>query len=582
MIVETDADVIKWSGGNGIAIYNDYVAMMEGDWMECRGDLIITLQLKYESGIKKIDTILKGIEIFKLSNPDNNLAGVNCAFTTHAPFSRTPRLRKLLVAFGNINTIATGIILVLTLLNFIVYHLNCSESTLDEEELHRHQTGQHLNNTFRRFSLVEIWLATNYFDDELVIGKGGFGNVYKGLIDRTTCVAIKRKNSKSNQGVREFRAEIDALSKFRHNHVVSLIGYCDDCYELILVYEYIARGTLVEHLHKTSRNGMGSNSPLSWERRLNICIGAARGLDFLHTSSGAHHGIIHGDVKSANILLDENWVAKVSDFGLSRMDTSDISRTHISTLIKGTIGYLDPVYMMTGRLSKRSDVYGFGVVLLEVLCGKKATDTLEEEQYSLATWGRQCIREGTIDQLVDPSVKEQITPHCLRGFAEIANKCLHDQPNERPTMAEVVARLELIILELQGRTDSYTEQVVIDVGGTSNEGVELSITSENSPSVSSCDYNICPVEVLTESSLESITLEYSPSASCHYSVPPVEVINESSLESISPGTTKNMEVGKKKDYGFNHRWWMGWQLNSKTKAYPMPEVHCHRFSLAEI
>ncbi|XP_059641135.1 receptor-like protein kinase FERONIA [Cornus florida] len=561
-IIEADADVIKWSGGHGVAVYKDYMVMMEGDRMKSGRDLIIALQLKYESSTKKFDAILKGIEIFKLSNPDNNLASVNPVFIAHAPISGTPKLQKLVLPLGSINMTATGIILVLTLLNFIVYHLNRLESnsskisvssSLDEE-------------LQRRFSLVEIQLATHNFDDGLVIGRGGFGNVYKGLINMTRTVAIKRLNSQSKQGAHEFWAEINTLSKLRHNHLVSLIGYCDDCEEMILVYEYMVHGTLADHLHKASRNG-SNKSTLSWEQRLNVCIGAARGLDFLHRSSSAHHGIIHRDVKSSNILLDENWVAKISDFGLSKMDTANISRTHMSTKVKGTFGYLDPEYLLTERLTKKSDVYGFGVVLFEVLCGRRAVDlTLEEEEHSLALWAQKCIRKGTIDQLVDSNVKEQISSHCLRGFAEIANKCLHDQPNKRPTMAEIVANLTT--LELQGRADSQgtcIEEQDIDVGEISIEHTEWSIMSNGSPSTSG-----------------------------HYSMSPIEVINESKeAKSMSPGTNKNMELGtKKKDYSSNNGpswgrqlWGLLWnrpRLLKKKGNHPLAKVHCRRFSLLEI
>ncbi|XP_059644029.1 receptor-like protein kinase FERONIA [Cornus florida] len=450
--IEIDADA---SSGYGVAAYKDYVVMMEGDRMECRRDLIITLQLNYESSTKKVHATLKGIEIFKLSNPDNSLAGVNPVFTSYAVTSRTPRLRKLFSAFGIKNKIATGIIIVLTLLNFIVYHLNClesnsskikSSSSLDAEELHR------------RFSLVEIQLATNNFDDGLVIGKGGFGNVYKGFIDRTRCVAIKRLNSQSKQGAHEFWAEINTLSMLRHNHLVSLIGYCDDCQEMILVYEYMVHGTLADHLHKASINGSGSY-PLSWEQRLNICIDAARGLEFLHTSSGAHHSIIHRDVKSSNILLDENWVAKISDFGLCKMDNAGQSHTHISTDIKGTFGYLDPEYFLTRRLTKKSDVYAFGVVLFEVLCGRPAVD-VRLEQRGLALWAKHCIKEGELDQIVDPSVREQISPRCLKVFTEIATKCLHNNPNERLTMADVVAGL-VYSLQPEEKAYSYADQEIV-------------------------------------------------------------------------------------------------------------------------
>ncbi|KAM7485628.1 hypothetical protein LguiA_001637 [Lonicera macranthoides] len=158
----------------------------------------------------------------------------------------------------------------------------------------------------RRFSFEEIQSATNNFDDASIIGQGGFGKVYKGVIDHgASTVAVKRSNPMSKQGVNEFCTEIDMLSKFRHCHLVSLIGYCDDSNEMILVYEYMIRGTLADHLHK--KVGEDGNSPLSWVRRLKICIGAARGLDYLHTGTGVLHTVIHRDVKSSNILIDENW-----------------------------------------------------------------------------------------------------------------------------------------------------------------------------------------------------------------------------------------------------------------------------------
>ncbi|KAI8566830.1 hypothetical protein RHMOL_Rhmol02G0072900 [Rhododendron molle] len=237
--------------------------------------------------------------------------------------------------------------------------------------------------------LSEILKATNDFDEALVIGTGGFGKVYKAIIDdgaTTTVAAIKRLNAESNQGVEEFWTEVKLLSKLRHTNIVSLIGYCNEHQELVLVYEYIVRGTLAYHLYKTSR------SYLTWERRLNICLDAALGLDYLH--NGTERGIIHRDVKSTNILLDENWVAKVSDFGISKRIPS-YTTTHVTTNVKGTFGYFDPDYFLTKRLTKKSDVYAFGVVLLEVLCGRPPIDTrLEEEQISLIHWAQMYIKKG--------------------------------------------------------------------------------------------------------------------------------------------------------------------------------------------
>ncbi|KAF7129032.1 hypothetical protein RHSIM_Rhsim10G0054700 [Rhododendron simsii] len=178
----------------------------------------------------------------------------------------------------------------------------------------------------RCFSLADIHLATNNFDDALVVGRGGFGKVYKGFInDGTTVVAVKLLNAESKQGAKEFWTEIKTLSTLRHPHLVTLIGYSDEFSEMILVYEYMINGTLAELLYKMSRKRYGPDfHHLNWEQRINVCIGAARGLDYLHTEKR----VIHSDVKTTNILLDENRKAKISDFGLSRMGTTNQLQTH--------------------------------------------------------------------------------------------------------------------------------------------------------------------------------------------------------------------------------------------------------------
>ncbi|KDP22235.1 hypothetical protein JCGZ_26066 [Jatropha curcas] len=274
-----------------------------------------------------------------------------------------------------------------------------------------------------RFPFADIRLATNNFDEILIIGSGGFGMVYKGVLRDNTTVAVKRGVPGSRQGLPEFQTEITVLSRIRHRHLVSLIGYCEENSEMILVYEYMERGPLKNHLY-----GSGYQ-PLSWKQRLEICIGAARGLHYLHT--GSTQGIIHRDIKSTNILLDQNYVAKVADFGLSRSGPC-LNETHVSTGVKGSFGYLDPEYFRRQQLTDKSDVYSFGVVLLEVLCARPAVDPL--------------------------LAREQINRSSLKKYGETAEKCLADYGVDRPTMGDVLWNLEYALqLQDSGRSGEPRE-----------------------------------------------------------------------------------------------------------------------------
>ncbi|KAA8547897.1 hypothetical protein F0562_004326 [Nyssa sinensis] len=442
-------DIIYFSGGHGVPMFKDYVVRMEREGSEDRRNLSISLHPAPEKSTGHSDAILNGLELFKLSNHEDNLAGPNPIPLAVLPPSQPPatslKNSKPKTIFSIIVSISVmGVLIVLCLVFYVVfwrrraakeYGSNYGRSRwwLDPYKAKSTRTNASSlpEELCRQFSIAEIRAATNNFDKENIIGVGGFGSVYRGYIDGgDTEVAIKRLSPGSKQGAHEFKTEIEMLSQLRYLHLVSLIGYCNTEREMILVYDYMKNGTLREHLYETD------NDPLSWKKRLQICIGAARGLHYLHT--GASHIIIHRDVKSTNILLDEKWIAKISDFGLSKMGHTNIPDTDVSTEVKGTFGYLDPEYYRRRQLTEKSDVYSFGVVLLEVLCARRAVD------YKLA-------------------------PECLRKFVEIAQNCLLDQGIERPSMGDVVGSLEFA-LQLQEAAEA-AKQDIGDVDGFDLENI---------------------------------------------------------------------------------------------------------------
>ncbi|XP_057769860.1 receptor-like protein kinase FERONIA [Salvia miltiorrhiza] len=465
-------DVIVFAGGLDIPVFRDYIIWVPDDGDRGKQDLRLSLVPFLSVRPKFISALLNGLEIFKLNDTKGSFAAANPELTVDSSTLDVPPppLRKRKSGGSSIIYAVTGsvagVLAVVTAIGFLIFRrrrkmkdsaTSVAKSSTGSSWSTARTSGSAAislpTDLCRYFSFDDIKTATRNFDHNFVIGKGGFGNVYKGLIDHaTTTVAIKRLNPSSSQGAREFLTEIEMLSKLRHLHLVSLIGYCDDDGEMILVYDYMAHGSLRDHIINNSEN-----SPLTWKQRLQISMGAAKGLHYLH--SGTKHAIIHRDVKSTNILLDHDWVAKISDFGLSKMGNSNDSFTHISTNVKGTFGYLDPKYLSTNQLTRKSDVYAYGVVLFELLSGRPAVDVrLDEEQHSLAGWARICVREGQVDRLIDANLTGQISAACLNVFVGIAGRCIHIQPLERPTMADVVMGLELALaLQLTTEVEDITD-----------------------------------------------------------------------------------------------------------------------------
>ncbi|GJX27003.1 serine-threonine/tyrosine-protein kinase catalytic domain-containing protein [Tanacetum coccineum] len=309
---------------------------------------------------------------------------------------------------------------------------------------------QHLKIPFE-----DIKVATNNFED--CIGKGGYGWVYKGQLPVSgviTTVAVKRLNETLGQGLKEFLTEIDLLSGQHHPNVISLLGYCDDGKEKIIVYEYAERGSLDKYLR---RSGITNSTSLTWLERLKICVDAARGLDHLHNHAGEHQTIIHRDIKSANILLDENWVAKISDLGLSRLSLAGLDRSVVISHACGTPGYCEPEYIYSGVVKKESDVYSFGMVLFEAICGRLCSIKYDDGFLLSAKLAKEYYQSKKLDEIIDPSLKEHISSYSMSRFSAIAYGCLHNDREQRPGMDVVTKELEET-LKIQSESDDYQEQ----------------------------------------------------------------------------------------------------------------------------
>ncbi|KAL2555156.1 Protein kinase superfamily protein [Forsythia ovata] len=294
------------------------------------------------------------------------------------------------------------------------------------------------------FTLAELKEITNDFSSSNFLGEGGFGPVHKGFIDdkcrpgmEAQPVAVKLLDLDGTQGHREWMTEVVLLGQLRHPHLVKLIGYCCEDEHRLLVYEYMARGNLQNQLFPRY------TSSLPWLTRIKIASGAAKGLAFLH---GEEKPVIYRDFKTSNILLDSDYTAKLSDFGLAK-DGPEGNETHVSTRVMGTHGYAAPEYVMTGHLTTMNDVYSFGVVLLELLTGKRALDkSRPAREQNLVKWARPFLKDPhKLDRIMDPRLEGQYSMEGAKKVASLAFQCLSHNPKSRPTMNNAVKILELVL-----------------------------------------------------------------------------------------------------------------------------------------
>ncbi|XP_074557478.1 receptor-like protein kinase THESEUS 1 [Curcuma longa] len=441
-------DLSSLKGDLSVPYYKDFVS-------NSNGSSTMTVSVGPDTMADFSNAILNGLEFMKISNDAKSLSGTSAVkdLLPDSPKSKNKLLGLVIgVVLGSLIGISAAILCYCCIVvrrrktssnnqPWLPLPFYGNSHTISKVSTTSQKSGLTAScvslastNLGRVFMFQEILDATNKFDESLVLGVGGFGKVYKGTLENGTKVAVKRGNPRSEQGLAEFQTEIEMLSKLRHRHLVSLIGYCDERSEMILVYEYMANGPLRSHLYGTNL------ASLSWRQRLEICIGAARGLHYLHT--GAAQSIIHRDVKTTNILLDENFVAKVADFGLSKAGPA-LDQTHVSTAVKGSFGYLDPEYFRRQQLTEKSDVYSFGVVLMEVLCARPALNpVLPREQVNIAEWAMAWQKKGALERILDPALSGKVSPASLKKYGDTAEKCLADQGVDRPSMGDVLWNLE--------------------------------------------------------------------------------------------------------------------------------------------
>jgi len=298
------------------------------------------------------------------------------------------------------------------------------------------------------FTVAELEEASNHFSSDRILGQGGQGTVYKGMLSGGRIVAIKRSKEVGASRRGEFINEVVILSQINHRNIVKLLGCCLETEVPLLVYEFIPNGTLFDHIHNPSEE-----FPITWKMRLQIATDSASALAYLHTSSSIP--IFHRDIKSSNILLDDKYRAKLSDFGISR--SLAVDQTHVTTRVFGTCGYLDPEYFQSSQFTEKSDVYSFGVVLVELITGQKAIRSTAHQDKSLISWFLTHMEDSCLFDIVDSQVLREASEEELLMVANLAKQCLHLDGKQRPTMQQVLARIEDVRLLVLTRTNPQDE-----------------------------------------------------------------------------------------------------------------------------
>ncbi|XP_052194598.1 probable receptor-like serine/threonine-protein kinase At4g34500 [Diospyros lotus] len=287
----------------------------------------------------------------------------------------------------------------------------------------------------RWYSLKELEMATGGFAEENVIGEGGYGIVYRGVLQDGSVVAVKNLHNNKGQAEKEFKVEVEAIGKVRHKNLVGLIGYCVEGAKRLLVYEYIDNGNLEQWLH----GDVGPVSPLTWDIRMKIAVGTAKALAYLH--EGLEPKVVHRDVKSGNILLDRRWNAKVSDFGLAKLLGPE--KSHVTTRVMGTFGYVSPEYASTGMLTEGSDVYSFGILLMELITGRTPVDYSKPPgEMNLVDWFKGLVASRRGEEVLDPLIQVPPSARALKRALLVCLRCIDLDVKKRPKMGQIVHMLE--------------------------------------------------------------------------------------------------------------------------------------------